>query len=572
MNKVLSGIINKYNNILRIIISGKVEYIQQLFDGQIDKLVSIFFTNKDPDELELIKRYKKNYFPKFIDADPSPNKQYLQWITKNYINNLKKYKGDGDDIFFEDLYKTTEDLEKFTILIKKQKLPAESRDINKFDFKSLYQLIKQYPLEEADMFLGQDREAYILKTQAPIVYQNERYIVYNTKTYQANKLLGKGTRWCTSADSDNGKYQFDNYSSKGNIYVIESKNGELKFQFHYQTDSFMNEDDDEIGISMLAMNDKLLGDVYVKLAELEFNGDADKIQSYVGRLLSSKIVEEIVKENKIEENAGKINYINVYLATKKKIIDDETANKLVNPQDDFIWIDGLPNWIFGEYENEKVLDLFGTTNRHDYRYWAKLVFNGDSFDNFNSNMSWENFMDNINKENELTIRKYISQTTKTPIKKLNEFTLEQLLDEYDFADDIGDIIARAGNRCQEDADNNENYNIISKAFLSCFTGSDKANDTPKGLAVPVHDLGYWINQFLGEDSEYKDEDISRYDFGEVVKNVLTGKEELIEYNTDYAYGTIDDGYFNERLAEDLEENGIVPVKKERKKKVKPENA
>ena len=60
--------------------------------------------------------------------------------------------------------------------------------------------------------------------------------------FGASCELGSGTDWCTATGKTDNFFQ--DYISKGDIYIIISKsNPKEKYQFHYETDSFMDRDD-----------------------------------------------------------------------------------------------------------------------------------------------------------------------------------------------------------------------------------------------------------------------------------------------------------------------------------------
>jgi len=100
---------------------------------------------------------------------------YTQWLIKQYLS-LVPMMGDGEtpvskddeklyksvlkkqrSQFFEDLYKTTIDLEKFHK--NKQRLPQEQRDINKMTLKSLYNAVKDFSLEKTKATADEKKEA-----------------------------------------------------------------------------------------------------------------------------------------------------------------------------------------------------------------------------------------------------------------------------------------------------------------------------------------------------------------------------------------------------------------------------
>jgi hypothetical protein len=63
--------------------------------------------------------------------------------------------------------------------------------------------------------------------------------------YGASCELGSGTDWCTA--TGNTDSFFRDYIGRGDIYIIISKsNPKEKYQFHYESDSFMDRDDRDI--------------------------------------------------------------------------------------------------------------------------------------------------------------------------------------------------------------------------------------------------------------------------------------------------------------------------------------
>ena len=53
-----------------------------------------------------------------------------------------------------------------------------------------------------------------------VVYENDRFMVVNPLTHKTSCYYGKGTKWCTAADSD---HHFNNYNSDGKLFYILDK-------------------------------------------------------------------------------------------------------------------------------------------------------------------------------------------------------------------------------------------------------------------------------------------------------------------------------------------------------------
>ena len=83
---------------------------------------------------------------------------------------------------------------------------------------------------------------------AKLVYSDGDFDIYVPKTYEASCKLGRGSSWCTASTQND--YYFDYYTRNGNLYILISKHDpeNQKYQFHFQSDSFMDIDDRSINI------------------------------------------------------------------------------------------------------------------------------------------------------------------------------------------------------------------------------------------------------------------------------------------------------------------------------------
>ena len=78
-------------------------------------------------------------------------------------------------------------------------------------------------------------------------YEDSDWVVYIPETYAASCKLGQGTSWCTASTESSDYY--DDYTEDGPLYIIiNKKDKNEKYQFHFETDSFMDIDDDDIDL------------------------------------------------------------------------------------------------------------------------------------------------------------------------------------------------------------------------------------------------------------------------------------------------------------------------------------
>ena len=220
---------------------------------------------------------------KLEDMDKVKIGKYTQWLLKNFINptgldvdspNYKSAYQQYQELFLEDIYKVTGDLQKFERF--KNRLPQELRDINKLTPETLYDNVKDFSLEKTKATATEKKEAS--KTYqhpgADIVYRGTDWTI--ARISDTGKLgkdaacfyggsyqePGKGeTRWCTSSP---GLTWFDRYIKDGPLYVVMPNTGKkfktdkefgdvsglpaFRYQFHFPSNQYMDPDDRQIDL------------------------------------------------------------------------------------------------------------------------------------------------------------------------------------------------------------------------------------------------------------------------------------------------------------------------------------
>ena len=143
--------------------------------------------------------------------------------------------------FMEDLYKTTEDLQKYHRF--KQQIAQEKRDINRVEsFDELYELTKEFSLEQATT-----TKAERVLQDAELVYDGPNWEILIPKSREASCHYGANTRWCTAGSSNN---YYDHYSKQGPLYIITNKKDPTdKYQFHFESNQFMDKEDRNVSLS-----------------------------------------------------------------------------------------------------------------------------------------------------------------------------------------------------------------------------------------------------------------------------------------------------------------------------------
>ena len=231
---------------------------------------------------------------KIVLADPTTRRDgddikkagtYTQWLLKQYLKlepdaeygtpQFKSQMAELQRLFFEDLYKTTEDLQKFDRF--KGQLEQEQRDINRHTIDSLMDITADFSLEKTKASKEEKQEAS--KTYehpgGEVIFRGSNWTVVKIEDQgelgkdAACFYGGHGLRsskgessWCTSAP---GLNYFNTYIKQGPLYVVipnqptsfkdsgvetGEKSGlpAKRYQFHFPSNQFMDPDDRQINL------------------------------------------------------------------------------------------------------------------------------------------------------------------------------------------------------------------------------------------------------------------------------------------------------------------------------------
>lgn len=155
------------------------------------------------------------------------NPKFIQKIMGWYV---------AGEFKLEDVHRIKSDLETFD----RVKARLEKKDINQYKtLRDLYAAIE--PHEQTDIKSKRQEKQEVKEEGVRKVIDKPNFKVLELLTKEAACFYGKGTKWCTAADSNN---MFDHYHKQGSIYVIIA--GDRKFQLHFESGQFMDEKDQDI--------------------------------------------------------------------------------------------------------------------------------------------------------------------------------------------------------------------------------------------------------------------------------------------------------------------------------------
>lgn len=157
--------------------------------------------------------FRKKYEDKFDETQldkivVSISDKYLNWVGKNI----------SADNFDKDFKLVGELLSQFD----KVSQNLQVKDIN--GYKNISEL--QTAIQE---YSKRKRRDYKEVEGGVVVFDDGRYFVVNPKTHKSSCYYGKGTKWCTAADSN---YHFERYNDDGKLFYILDRNADTSDQYY----------------------------------------------------------------------------------------------------------------------------------------------------------------------------------------------------------------------------------------------------------------------------------------------------------------------------------------------------
>lgn len=193
---------------------------------------------------------KDRVFRTIEENDPTTNYTYARWIMQQMIEENLDLWG---NILVDGQADTTTSL--LGILGQYEKLRQRKKLAPGTD---ILQLNPGMVWKAATSVSGKS-EKEVAEEGSQVVYRDANWVVRQINTYEASRYYGRGTSWCTAADSVRGVQSFDSYYGDGNdpLLVLISKSGE-KFQMYIQSpriSSFHTEEDKGVDLFRFVKDD-----------------------------------------------------------------------------------------------------------------------------------------------------------------------------------------------------------------------------------------------------------------------------------------------------------------------------
>lgn len=331
--------------------------------------------------------------------------QYREFYTKNNGINPKT----GKIIEKPELLPATpwEDADKLPNLLKQYDMLKNKIKKPITDFKSipeLYQAIDAFTNEG----VPQDKKAleryYIFKNAEKkglkIIYNDKDWIIGIPETFESSKMFGNDTNWCTT--SSEGRY-YNKYLKEygGQYYILlNKKTGEL-FQFHFESNQFMDEHDNQIDMYNFTEEEpkicEFLNEYKNKLVktkseeEIEYDKITQLLNSF-NEICSDpkRINREILYENYTDD-------VNIKGDKITGQFDLDSLNSIVYSEDDMSLktMCSLLTDFYSHYD-------FGGYSLDDYNYYDDVWNDNAELYNIEEQYNWDKiceiYYDNIDNE------------------------------------------------------------------------------------------------------------------------------------------------------------------------------
>lgn len=230
----------------------RVQFLKEKYVKLIES--SPFFQEEQNQSFNgIIIKTAEDLFDIFKKYDPTYHKKYLLWMLERFLDDRKVYNSDAGEyenvqrLKVEDLVKFNKDLDFFDK--HKDRFPVNKRNINQYkDIQDFFEVVDEVkPKDEVSISLSQLDKQY--KQEIDIWLDNENWKVVIPHTLNAASVYGKGTKWCTTMENGGS---IDHYLQKGPLIILINKKADKdddsnhKYQFHFETNQFMNAKDGSI--------------------------------------------------------------------------------------------------------------------------------------------------------------------------------------------------------------------------------------------------------------------------------------------------------------------------------------
>lgn len=347
-----------------------------------------FLTEGISDLAKQFPRIPEEKLRKFIALDPTYKGgeqvgKYGSWIIRLFYNNIKNadrmaqyrefYQQNnginpktGEVIQKPELLPQTpyEDAEKIPPLLKQYEVLKKEigKPIDSFkSIQDLYTAIQQHTQKG----IPQDKEALerynVFKAAEEKglkeIYDDNEWIIGIPTTFESSKPFGQYTNWCTT--SHGGSY-YDRYLNQygGEYYILLNKKDGSLYQFHFESNQFMDETDSSINMDAFTQ-------AYGNIAKFlyEYKSKNGGSQADVFNKLKEKFVELLKNPEQLQKEVFSQNYV------QDLVVNGDTISGRYD-------IDSLSEYVYDKNERDGL--TMKTVCKLLTDYWSMYNYYDDS--------------------------------------------------------------------------------------------------------------------------------------------------------------------------------------------------
>ena len=272
----------------------------------------------------------KPTFNKFVEADVTPTKKYLEFMLKTWTNR-------GTVMVYTTTKIIVDIVKKFDSLLPY----IDNKDIYHKDYADLALLY--YVIDTAEA--ARDEKTFVREEHANVLIENDRYLLLQPTTHRGSLKYGAGSKWCTASKRD--PEVFTRYTKNGYLaYLIDKTKkvsgtgGKMALYLDYSECSingkidFFNTIDSNVTVSSVRAYDWDESDLfdivttfrYYHIKMKTIKKDRDFVDGFVSSLTKLNFEEFEKSLNNLEDKGA-----NVYtLKIKEKV--EEFLTKLNKTQ------------------------------------------------------------------------------------------------------------------------------------------------------------------------------------------------------------------------------------------------
>lgn len=224
----------------------EAKYKEEEASGQVPANVKADIDGQTPDDLP------SKIIAYIMAADPTQNKAYSRWIALRFLKDNQKLE-DINEIL-------TNTLSVFARASAARRVNGNIDTIR--TFSDLYTVVEPFLLGDREVSANMDRKNKRntnvdtrvarqwdvddpMREQAKVLLDTDDYMVLIPETHEAAIYFGKNTNWCTTIPTAS---HYRSYTQQGPLYIILRRKDGRRWQFHFETQQFMDERDNPIDL------------------------------------------------------------------------------------------------------------------------------------------------------------------------------------------------------------------------------------------------------------------------------------------------------------------------------------